>query len=90
MAQKALPHRMCDQRVPLTELILKMPQAPGRAEWPASAFGYFAREQSASQSRDCAKKSHGAIFHKRHLARSPKGESLDGTNKSAMDGKTLR
>ena len=55
MARKALPHRMCDQRVPLTELILKMPQAPGRAEWPASAFGYFAREQSASQSRDCAK-----------------------------------
>ena len=36
MARKALPHRMCDQRVPLAEPILKMPQAPaGQISQPA-------------------------------------------------------
>jgi len=36
MARKALPHRMCDQRVPMAEPILKMPQAPaGQVSQPA-------------------------------------------------------
>jgi len=44
MARKALPHRMCDQRVPVDDMILKIAAGNPQGRLSAKgAFGYFSR-----------------------------------------------
>ena len=48
MARRALPHRMCDQRVPVDDMILKIAAGnPQGRLWAKGAFGYFSRHSKS-------------------------------------------
>ena len=48
MARKALPHRMCDQRGPVDEIILKIAAGNLKGRISAkSAVGYFSRSSKS-------------------------------------------
>ena len=48
MARRALPHRMCDQRVPVDDMILKIAAGNPQGRISAkSAFGYFSRSSKS-------------------------------------------
>jgi len=51
MARKALPHRMCDQRGPVDEVILKIAAGNPKGRLSAKgAFGYFSRHRKVTRS----------------------------------------
>ena len=51
MARKALPHRMCDQRGPVDEVILKIAAGNPQGRLSAKgAFGYFSRHRKVTRS----------------------------------------